>query len=44
MIWAEIIDNTIVDPIRVPKGVKLTSKTYCKLQESVLLTLFEDLL
>ena len=43
MIWAEIIDNTIVGLIGVPEGVKLTSKTYCELLESVLLPLLEDL-
>ena len=34
MLWSRIIDNTIVGPIRVPEGVKLTSKTYCELMES----------
>ena len=43
IIWAEIIDNTIVGPIRVPDGVRLTSKTYCDLLESVLLLWFENL-
>ena len=43
MIWAGIIDNTIVGHIRVPIGVKLTSKMYHELLESVLLPWFEDL-
>lgn len=43
MIWAGIIDNTILGPVRVPEGVKLTSKTYCELMESVLLPWLQDL-
>ena len=28
MIWAAMIDDTIAGVIRVPEGIKLTSKTY----------------
>ena len=37
MILAEMIDNTIVSPIRAREDVKLISKTPCELLESVLL-------
>ena len=43
MIWAWIIDKTIMGLIRVPEGVNLISKMYCDLLESVLLTRLEDL-
>ena len=43
MIWAGIIDDRIVGPIRVPKGVMLTSKMYCELLVSVMLPWLEDL-
>ena len=43
IIWAGIIGNTIVVLIRVPEGVKLTSKTHSELLESVLLSRLEDL-
>ena len=28
MIWAEIINNQIMDPSRVPNGVKMCAKSY----------------
>lgn len=37
MIWAGIINNQVVGPVRVPEGVKLTSVAYCNLLESVLM-------
>ena len=37
MIWAGIMDDTILGPFRVPDGVKLTAKTYTKfLRENLL--------
>ena len=37
MIWAGIMDDTILGPIRIPDGVKLTAKTYTKfLRENLL--------
>jgi transposase len=29
MIWVGIIGNAIIDPLRVPEGLKLSSATYC---------------
>ena len=43
MILAGIIDDIIVGPIRAPEDIKLTSKMYCDLLESVLLPWLEDL-
>lgn len=42
MIWAGIINNQIVGPVRVPEGVKLTSVAYCNLLESVLMEWLDD--
>ena len=35
MIWAGIIDNTIVGPVRIPEVVNLTTKTYYELLDGV---------
>jgi len=42
MIWAGIIGDELVGPVRVPDGVKITSQAYCKLLESVLLPWLDD--
>ena len=36
MIWAGIIGDELVGPVRVPQGVKLTSITYCQFLKNVL--------
>jgi hypothetical protein len=43
MIWAGIIDNELVGPVRVPEGVKLTSIAYCTLLETALMDWLETL-
>ena len=44
MIWAGIINDQIVGPLREPEGVKLTSVAYCNLlgSVSVLMEWLED--
>jgi len=42
MIWAGIIGDELVGPVRVPDGVKITSVAYCQLLESALLPWLED--
>ena len=42
IIWAGIIGDELVGPVRVPEGVKITSAAYCQLLESVLLPWLED--
>ena len=42
MIWAGIINDQVVGPVRVPEGVKLTSVAYCNLLESVLMEWLDD--
>ena len=37
MIWAGIINDQFVGPVRVPEGVKLTSVAYCNLLGSMLM-------
>ena len=37
MIWAGIIGDELVGPVRMPEDVKITSAAYCQL---ILLTLF----
>ena len=36
MIWAGIIGDKLVGPVRVPQGVKLSSATYCQFLKNVL--------
>lgn len=36
MMWAGIIGDELVGPVRVPQGVKLTSATYCQFLKNVL--------
>ena len=36
MIWAGIVGDELVGPVRVQEGVKLTSQTYCQFLKSVL--------
>lgn len=42
MIWAGIIGDELVGPVRVPDGVKITSQAYCQLLDSVLLPWLDD--
>lgn len=42
MIWAGIIGDELVGPVRVPEGVKITSAAYCQLLGSALLPWLED--
>ena len=42
MIWAGIINDQIVGPMRVLEGVKLTLVAYCNLLGSVLMEWLED--
>ena len=42
MIWAGIINNQIVSPVRILEGVKLTPVAYCNLLGSVLMEWLED--
>lgn len=43
MIWAGIVDNEIIGPVKVPEGVKITSATYCEMLKAVLLPWLEDI-
>ena len=36
MIWAGIIGDELIGPVRFPQGVKLTSATYCQFLKNVL--------
>ena len=36
MIWAGIIGDELIGPVRVPQGVKLSSATYCQFLKNVL--------
>ena len=36
MLWAGIVGDELVSPVRVQEGVKLTSHTYCQFLKSVL--------
>ena len=42
MIWAGIIGDELVGPVRVSEVVKITSTPYCQLLESALLPWLED--
>ena len=36
MIWARIIGDELIGPVRVPQDVKLSSATYCQFLKNVL--------
>ena len=42
MIWAGIINDQVIGPVRVPEGVKFTSVAYCNLLDSVLMKWLDD--
>ena len=42
MIWAGIIGDELVGPVRVSEGVKIASAAYCQLLESALLPWLEN--
>ena len=43
MIWAGIIGDTLVGPVKVPEGVKVTSAAYCDLLRNVLVPWLDDI-
>ena len=43
MIWAGIISDQLVGPVRVPEGVKVNSEAYCDLLEDAFMPWFEKL-
>ena len=42
MIWAGIVGDELFGPVRVPEGVKLTSRTYCQFGFSELKSVLES--
>ena len=42
MIWACIVGDELFGPVRVPEGVKLTSRTYCQFGFSELKSVLES--
>ena len=42
MIWAGIIGDDLIGPVRVPQGVKLSSATYCQFLKNVLESWLEE--
>ena len=43
MIWAGIIGDELIGPVRVQQGVKLSSATYCQFLKNVLEPWLEEL-
>jgi transposase len=43
MIWAGIVGDEILGPVRVPEGVKITSHTYCQFLKRVLEPWLEEI-
>lgn len=43
MIWAGIIGDRLVGPVKVPEGVKVTSAAYCDLLRNVLVPWLDDI-
>ena len=41
MFWAGIVEDELVGPVKVPKGVKVDSEDYCNLLEEVFFPWFE---
>ena len=43
MIWAGIIGDKLVGPVRVPDGVKVTPASYCNILKELLVPWLDDL-
>ena len=42
MFWAATVENKLIEPFRVPQGLKINSVTYCRFLEDNFLPWLED--